>query len=347
MNTIPKDLLSLIDRHLNCYETIFLTETEITKTKWAMYFYRDDYDDHFISLFNDPDEKLMRLLDEVKINGLKLKSYNISKLGFILNDFKLIYEGGHTLFDRAIFSDSNKFFIRAINKQQTEIILQYHRNCADSNIERLVAAYKIGNQIIIDHIESRFGEDSQIVILLKLLVYNNNEFKKLFNIEKYLSILPMLIYSAILLDNKDMYRFLMNFEPTKNRNFLLESCLDYAMRLKLNTVVELIFSDLTVFDHKKIINHSYTYGCSKIFYKLVNLDPTLIDLLDIFGSMNDVDLEILKFVLIQRPPSQREISQLMRIAINSNRYDLYCYLCTVGVVIDDNAKILSSSIKNL
>lgn len=363
MDTLPNDLRVLINRHLDCYESGFLIGTEITKAKWAMYFYRDNHGEHFIGLFNDPDEELMRFFREAVLNGLKLKPSNVNMLGLMVGDIELIKSSGCDSSHAILSQQYHKFIIKAINKQQVDIVLHCDRpnndklidNLNINDIEKLVTAYKTKNKTIIDHvvIANKYNILHIENILYALVGYNGDaeEFKTLFNKQfenRRCHIPHSLLYAAIVAKNKEVYNFLMGFEEI-NRPSILELYLVSAIELKSNDMAELIFLDLkqppTL---NRIIHYSYSYGCKKIFYKVIELNPHLINTLNIFDiSMCDVDVEFLKFILVRKPPSQEDISKLMSNAVAAHRYDLYCYLCTVKMVIDDNAKFLGSLIEHL
>lgn len=371
MDTLFKNLFVSLDNHLNCYECMFLTGTHATKTKWAMYFYKDNKGnhyrdingDHFVSLFHDPDDELMKFLDEVKLNGQKLEPNNISRLALIIGDIELDKKSGN-IYSRK-FPDLHKFIIKAIDKQQTEIVFQYHctkpisiydyvRDYNDINpdfIERILTACKTKNKLIINHIVKfptpnyadgllgairahEYEMDLMMNILFVALADNNIErFKALYeqNIEipEY-GILYTFLIAAIFMDNKDLYKFIVESMGVGSDD-MLERCLEYAMKLKRDDMIELILSDIkSIPNYFRNLNKSYLCGCSKIFYKSLESNTSTINDLFIFNSpMDNVDIELFKFVLKHRSPSPLQIEILMTNAKTAHRFDLYCYLCTL------------------
>ena len=367
MDTLILDLYQLIDKQLDCYQCTFLGYSD-HKIRWAVYFYCRK-NPRMVAFYEDnPDKDIVEIFKRYLESKPELSEYqyeDILKTAFKIGDEELI----ELVYNRVpVDSDKQTCILETIKSGHTALVLKYEHPCPnfrdmytyDIHLPaKIVAAYRSRNQQIIDHIlnVNSCDLDNPRPKLTRLLMMTstasdtekqqlNQEFIQLYNdllnsTEKGKPPLS-LIELAIEENNIELYKFLR------------ESVLSYYKRLDkylienvndTHHVVELLVETLDFKSLKSYIKIAYKNGRKNMFNRLIQIDPKLIDKINIMTDFNGkIDITCFKSVLSIAPPSTREIKDLISQSLKYYHYDLYIYLCSIEHKIKDNAKHLGQQL---
>lgn len=390
MNTLIPDLSQLIDNHLDCYQAAFLGCPD-HKIRWVIYFYRNKQ--KLINFCrNNPDPnfiKIMKKCMEIKNDVIQYRYGDILELGFKIGDEELV-----SLAYPQISSDSDRqrYILEAIKYGHTKLVLKYEHPCLDFRrytydihlLVKIIAAYRSGNQQIIEHIMDINSKDLEESIpkMIRLLMMAsaasgsdkeslNRQFIELYNdlIGPKEQARVKLAQSALNHGNIQLYNNLTNIEDNdalrliqlaleENNveiyNFLRSLILPRYERLdnylieNVNdtpNVVGLLMKTLDLGMLEVYITTAYKNGRKNMFNRLTEINPTLITTVDIMYNINNkINIDNFKTVLSIAPPSIREIWKLKGSYLGINRHDLYVCLCSVEYIIKETSKYIGQQI---
>lgn len=362
MDTLPDDLFSLIDNHLNCYQSVLLDLKHFdpnNMVKWAMYFYEGCHEEQLIAIYDKPDKSLIKVLYEILATdfGQNIRGFGLFKLGFRIGDERLIQQADVDINPLAL----QNCITEAITNNHTELVLKYDQAVKQSTtykrmdavdnevIQKFIAAYRSKNQRIIDHIvaNNKVDINTQYAQLFVLLIQaKNTEFMEAFGARRWSNYNSLIfIRLSIEEDNNELCEFLIGgykrvlHDPNVTK-------LEIMMRANKLEKMNQVFEMIEPVYYKRLIDEAYVCGCKQIFDKITALNPNLTHEIDIFYSMESIGIDILKIILAANPPSKKEISTLKTKSLSAYRYDVYCYLCSIEFIVDEHNKYLAQYIIN-
>lgn len=364
MDTLCSDLVALLDKHLNCYQCVLLGSNTANSQGWALYLYDTRKPDNFMKyICSTPTKELLIILNEV----LKLGSDFCKKtehghllvyLGFYFGDLNLI-ETYSSIKLRAYETEKYYSYIRAaIRNNHTDIVLKCYVPFSytvpvDYNgvgaeywyyMGIVIDALQSGNQRIIDHIIRPWCIDDPVIQLLKLAFEcKNQQCLDFFNTLPYNGNI-VAIFSRVLCitDNGNVHKSLIS-----KYGFFSWKLVDwvYSGPSIINSLLDAVNDDFI----EECALKAYASGFKILFNKLVQLNSKLIDEIDICTTQmrETTDIEILKLILHTNPPSIKDVNKLITKSLESNRYDIYMYLCSVKYIIIENNKHLRQQIHSI
>ena len=336
MDTLPSDLLTLVDTRLNPYETILLNFNSNIDTKWFWYNYsRQEFDYEIMKLCKNGDQRSLKLIrDFIQHEHWALFFEVLLQILLVAlenNDDLLFSDVYHTYVDSSTDCLRSIVHIETIkyNKQYLidtddkismtgELVsmgyaAQWAINSVDSSgFGSILGYYHIYNQHDIDEIRA--------------LIMNPNSSITL-NIEDQMKCRFLAILAAI----TDNVRLL----ETTPEMFDKESILVCAMHHNSHRVVEYLTNSITI--NCDIVNnaHQYGYYYRPFWERIAAQHPFVLHELDLFkplenddligNSICKIELDNIKMLFSLSPPSKRELRRLANIAKEYTRYDIYCY----------------------
>lgn len=347
MNTLPTDLLSLLDLKLNPYETLLLhfKATDIEK-RWFWYnYHRGTLGFEIIKLCKKADKESVKILKEIIQKGsFKLGNEQIFQMKMLA-----LRIGDDLLWNMIPEFNNSVYRVQSIGLSEvvyTEAILYGRENSMkcpyntshlymNKTAQLAVNALKVGNMQLLKQFMDISGIANPNKIVAIMLNPDHFDIRAVQLDDKEHQ---FILRWSIIINRLDIFTNIIKHDKVDYRGRHFQGLADCAFINKSHEIIEYIFRMTTTKSSLCVQKaHEMGYYYRPFWDTVVSVNPLLIYSLDLFQPLDDgekvvigtsmdrIELDNLKMLFELAPPSKRELYRLIQISREYKRYDIYCW----------------------
>lgn len=343
MDTLPSDLLFLLDPLLSPHQSRLLGLVEDQKNLDLKWFYYNlsvggkcGYE--LIQMANRGEFTFLKSRDLIKIADIRCANLIVESILVALINrnedllLKNIINQKHLFGVYFSYMDLNRTkTISALHKKENIVGASFQRNY---RIRTILATF---DRVQHDSIEIQYDT---LKILLEAVIFHDHDtfYKQYQNIPKYDNNLKdFLLMMSVKVQNLTTFEYIYNKERNNPINSywfhqLETSLINDIIEYDAHAILELYY-DLSNITIPTWLNNMFYYGYQgPMWNKLLQLYPDAVHEIDIFGIFEadilyKISLEQLKTVFELSKPSRRELIKFYKEISKTKRYDIWVYVC--------------------